>query len=116
MEKSFGNEAKNLLKGAKLALSMKDVSKGVVNFTVKLSTGEFIDGSLDTINQVYTIILPVFVYVIRFKKSSNIKNLSSIIRLTHSTYWTFTTLWVIIRLVSVIVDFFFILSQWFFFA
>lgn len=43
--------AKDVFKGAKLALSVKDAAKGITNLTVKLAGGEMINGTFDVINQ-----------------------------------------------------------------
>src|SRR5690554_4992395 len=44
---AIGDDAADLLKGAKIALSVKGAAKGFTNITVHLSTGEFMKGSYD---------------------------------------------------------------------
>jgi RHS repeat-associated protein len=51
----LGDDAAELFKGAKIALSVKSAAKGITNVTVKLAGGEMISGTFDTINQIMTL-------------------------------------------------------------
>jgi RHS repeat-associated protein len=55
LRNKLGNKASNLLKGAKLTISVAEASKGIANLAVTLSGGEVIDGTIDLTNQTYSI-------------------------------------------------------------
>ena len=45
-ESLFGETGRNILKGAKFAISIKDASKGLANLTIELADGKEIMGTV----------------------------------------------------------------------